>query len=165
LGYQVRKLPIEIPQPGANDAGRHLAHQLLKARSERRDACVISGGETTVKLAEPPLRGRGGRNQQVALSALVELRRLNGQGNISQSAGRWVILSAGTDGEDGPTDAAGAIVDGELLNDVYPGSYAPETCLARNDAYSYFDHVGRLLKTGATGTNVGDLRVILWRPQ
>lgn len=116
-------------------------------------ACVLSGGETTVTLAEP--HGLGGRNQEFVLAALLALRKCG--------LDRVVLLSGGTDGEDGPTDAAGAIADGETLTRAAALALLPEGFLVRNDAYHFFEATGDLLKTGLTETNVMDVRVLLVR--
>jgi len=108
--------------------------------------CVLFGGETTVTMGPNP--GKGGRNQEFVLAFLHKL----GQEGI----GRVVVLSAGTDGEDGPTDAAGAVGAPPLSDDA--GDF-----LRRHDAYHFFDRVGGLLHTGLTGTNVMDVCVILVR--
>lgn len=107
-------------------------------------ACVITGGETTVTLRGD---GLGGRNQEFALSAAIDIAGLS---NV-------IIFSAGTDGSDGPTDAAGAIADGRTLA---RNPRAPEF-LARNDSYRYFEGLGDLIITGPTNTNVMDVRLIL----
>ena len=119
-------------------------------RSIRRDhlplappVCILAGGETTVAL--PAEAGKGGRNQELALAGLLRLHDVD----------NFVWLSAGTDGEDGPTDAAGAIFDATT-----PVQGAAEA-LARHDAYSFWQRVGGLLQTGLTGTNVMDVNVIL----
>jgi glycerate 2-kinase len=114
--------------------------------------CLLSGGETTVRLATD--HGRGGRNQQFVLAALNKLG-LNGMSKV-------VVLSGGTDGEDGPTDAAGAIADETTWHKASSGNLQPTAFLARNDAYSFFEATGDLLKTGLTQTNVMDVRVILF---
>jgi hydroxypyruvate reductase/glycerate 2-kinase len=110
-------------------------------------ACLLSGGETTVTLGPEP--GRGGRNQELVLAALVELGT-RGMKNV-------VVLSGGTDGEDGPTDAAGAVADEGTLG----RAEGAEEHLVRHDAYPFFEAAGDLLKTGLTQTNVMDVRVIL----
>ncbi|OAI41125.1 hydroxypyruvate reductase [Planctomycetaceae bacterium SCGC AG-212-D15] len=127
-------------------------------RSIRGDAwplsppvCLLSGGETTVTLAAD--HGAGGRNQEFVLAALAYLGR-EGLRDV-------VVLSGGTDGEDGPTDAAGAIADGGTLTRAEKHGLTPAPFLARNDAYSYFAATGDLLKTGLTETNVMDVRVML----
>jgi glycerate 2-kinase len=108
--------------------------------------CIIGGGETTVNLGSSP--GKGGRNQEFVLAFVQEMGEL---------MGRFTILSGGTDGEDGPTDAAGAIADGQTLQT----SLNPADYLDRHDAYHFFEQAGGLLKTGLTGTNVMDVRVML----
>jgi glycerate-2-kinase len=115
--------------------------------------CLISGGEGVVRLAPPAVRGRGGRNQQLALAALIEI--------IEQGTGDFCFVSAGTDGEDGPTDAAGAIVDAGVIQSAQSQGLDPADFLRRNDAYPFFAAAGGLLKTGPTNTNVCDLRVVV----
>ena len=116
-------------------------------------ACVISGGEPVVKLSETAQSRRGGRNQELVLAALAEA--------WDSGLDRLVILSGGTDGEDGPTDAAGAIADQELWRTVRTRQLHPEPFLAINDSYTYFESTEGLLLTGPTHTNVMDLRVAL----
>jgi hydroxypyruvate reductase len=121
--------------------------------------CFISGGEPVVRLVPPERRGKGGRNQQLVLAALLEYLR-------EHSTIPLYFLSGGTDGEDGPTDAAGAWFDPQMLESLTQRmsadtNFRPESFLERNDAYTFFQPLGTLLKTGATGTNVCDLRVIL----
>ena len=106
-----------------------------------------------MKLVESSRRGLGGRNQQLVLSALVELADDGAEG--------IVLLSGGTDGEDGPTDAAGAIFDADVLAAAAQLNLDPADYLARNDAYHFFDPLGALVKTGPTHTNVCDVRVML----
>jgi glycerate 2-kinase len=113
--------------------------------------CVLSGGETTVTL--PPKHGRGGRNQEFVLAALHKLGA-NGMRGV-------VILSGGTDGEDGPTDAAGALADAGSLVRASNLLLSSEAYLRGHDAYSFFERTGDLLKTGLTQTNVMDVRVML----
>jgi glycerate 2-kinase len=113
--------------------------------------CVLSGGETTVTLT--PQHGRGGRNQEFVLSALVHLGA-SGMRNV-------VVLSGGTDGEDGPTDAAGALADAATLSRAAQAGLDPAIYLQRHDAYPFFEATGDLLKTGLTQTNVMDVRVLL----
>ncbi len=110
--------------------------------------CLLSGGETTVNITGP---GKGGRNQEFALAAALAI---TGRQNL-------VVLSAGTDGTDGPTDAAGAIVDSLTVENARLAKLDPKSFLANNDSYSFFNQTGELLITGPTGTNVMDLRVIL----
>jgi glycerate 2-kinase len=115
-----------------------------------RPACVISGGETTVTLRG---KGRGGRNQEFALAAAIDIAGLS----------NTVILSAGTDGADGPTDAAGAIADGTTLDRARALGLDAAAFLAGNDSYHFFEATGDLIKTGPTGTNVADIQLILVR--
>ena len=108
--------------------------------------CVLSGGETTVTLAGD---GLGGRNQEFVLASAIEIAGME----------NTVVLSAGTDGTDGPTDAAGAIADGGTV--ARAGSASAREYLSRNDSYHYFEPINGLIKTGPTGTNVMDLRILL----
>ena len=119
--------------------------------------CVLSGGETTVTL--PKEHGRGGRNQEFALAAARHLAAREQE----SSRGRWLVLSGGTDGEDGPTDAAGACADADTLSRARRLGLDPRTFLDRHDAYNFFEGTGDLLKTGLTRTNVMDVRVFLVR--
>ena len=111
-------------------------------------ACIISGGETTVTIKGS---GLGGRNQEFALTAVKEIDAL----------ANTVILSAGTDGNDGPTDAAGAIVDHQTAQRARDLEMDPDAYLANNDAYHFFEPLSDLFITGPTNTNVMDLRIML----
>ena len=113
--------------------------------------CLLSGGETTVTLT--PGHGKGGRNQEFVLAAALKLGR-KGMRDV-------VVLSGGTDGEDGPTDAAGAIADAGTLERADALGLNPLSFLDRHDAYTFFDATGDLLRTGLTGTTVMDVRVML----
>lgn len=117
-----------------------------------RPACVLAGGETTVTLRG---KGRGGRNQEMALSFLRDLASTPARGSSA------VFLSAGTDGDDGPTDAAGAFADRLNLERALALGLDPQDYLERNDSHSFFEAAGGLFKTGQTGTNVGDIQVLL----
>lgn len=111
-------------------------------------ACILSGGETTVVLRGD---GRGGRNQHFALALAPDI-----------SGPRFVVaLCAGTDGTDGPTDAAGAVIDNTTIARAEDGGLDYRSFLDNNDAYTFFSRTGELLKTGPTNTNVMDLRVVL----
>ncbi len=116
--------------------------------------CILSGGETTVKLGNNP--GKGGRNQQMALAFLGALSNF---GFENQALNNITFLPAGTDGEDGPTDAAGAFVDSQTL--LKSGSMNIKDYLLGHNAYQYFENSDSLFKPGPTGTNVMDLRVLL----
>ncbi|MCH8923927.1 MAG: DUF4147 domain-containing protein, partial [Planctomycetes bacterium] len=137
----------------AEPIGRHLAEMALRMRGRRGPDCLIAGGEPTVELVEIKQRGLGGRNQQLALAALERLAKDTGQG--------IALLSAGTDGEDGPTDAAGALVDASVIAAASEKHMSPGDYLARNDAYHFFDPLNSLIKTGPTHTNVCDRRVVV----
>lgn len=118
----------------------------------QRPACIIAGGETTVTLLG---EGKGGRNQEMALSFLAEI-----ESNPEGSEGIW-FLAASTDGNDGPTDAAGAFADPEVLAAGRNEGLTVQDYLKRNDSYHYFDRIGFLLKTGPTNTNVCDVQILL----
>src|SRR5207302_413460 len=113
--------------------------------------CILSGGETTVTLSAE--HGLGGRNQEFALAAVAYL----GEDGMRDMG----VLSGGTDGEDGPTDAAGAVADEETLRTARQRGLSPVVFLTRNDAYHFFEATGGLLRTGLTQTNVMDVRVFL----
>jgi hydroxypyruvate reductase len=110
--------------------------------------CVLCGGETTVTLQGD---GRGGRNQEFALAAALAIEGLD---NI-------VVLSGGTDGTDGPTDAAGAIADGTTLARARENGLDPKDFLQRNDSYNFFQKLDDLIMTGPTRTNVMDIYLLL----
>ena len=114
----------------------------------RAPLCLIAGGETVVTLRGG---GRGGRNQELALAAGIALA---GSANVT-------LLAAGTDGTDGPTDAAGAFVDGSSCRRGARRGALARDCLERNDAYGFFESEGGLFRTGPTGTNVMDLALVL----
>lgn len=127
--------------------------QFSKSYSHPLPACIITGGETTVEVKG---KGLGGRNQHMALSALIEMK----QRNPSETAS-LTFLAAGTDGTDGPTDAAGAIADIESIALSVQKKIDPVAYFENFDAYSFFKQTGGLLKTGPTQTNVMDLVLVL----
>ncbi len=114
----------------------------------RQSMCFIYGGETTVTVRGD---GTGGRNTELALAFALAVSGIDG----------ITFLSGGTDGTDGPTDAAGAIVDGSTTPDARAKGLDPEDYLSRNDSYSFFKEAGGLVITGPTGTNVMDLYIAL----
>ncbi len=128
------------------------AARVVQTVRDNTPRLALFGGETTVTLRG---RGRGGRNQELALRVALAL------------AGRpgWRFLSAGTDGRDGPTDAAGAIVDGETTLRIRAAGGDPERLLADNDSHAALALSGDLLVTGATGTNVADLQILTLDPE
>ena len=152
-GYRTTSTTAKELEGPAEHIGRELAQQAIEMKRMPGPTCHISGGEPTVVLVDPDRRGRGGRNQQLALAAGEVLFRENAAGCL--------ILSGGTDGEDGPTDAAGALADFDLMTKAARRGFSPADYLARNDAYRFFDAVDGLIRTGPTQTNVGDLRVLL----
>ena len=112
-----------------------------------RPACIVAGGETTVKIIG---NGFGGRNQELALAAVPNLTGLT----------ETFLVTLATDGDDGPTDAAGAIVTGDTYARAKALGLDPDAFLHRNDSYNYFNPLGDLLKPGITETNVCDLTFI-----
>jgi len=153
LGYDPVVELAASSEPTAEEVASQLVHKMLRMHRGGKGDCIISGGEPVVRLISPALRGKGGRNQQLVLAALCQL--------MHEPMGPFVFLSAGTDGEDGPTDAAGAWFDSDTPARVAALSLDPTAFLRRNDAYHFFDKLGNLIKTGFTETNVGDLRVIV----
>lgn len=121
---------------------------------------LISGGEPSVSIPEVAneTRGKGGRNQQLAI---LLAQKLQSCAWSDEAKSRICFLSGGTDGEDGPTDAAGAFCDAKILDQAARKEITPDNFIRRFDAYSFFDRVGGLLKTGPTHTNVCDLRVLV----
>jgi hydroxypyruvate reductase len=150
LGYEVAL--VESPVVGeARAAGvEHPRRVAVATRDLAGPVCVVSSGETTVTVVG---RGRGGRNQELALAAAPEMGRLGPAA---------VLASVGTDGVDGPTDAAGAMVDSATQARARSLALRPPAMyLAENDSYAFFDQLGDLIRTGPTGTNVGDLQVVV----
>ncbi|HVP92539.1 MAG TPA: MOFRL family protein, partial [Acidobacteriota bacterium] len=121
---------------------------LVSGNPVKKPAAIVAGGETTVAVVG---KGKGGRNQEIALAAAIKLSGLDGV----------VVASFSTDGIDGPTDAAGAIVDGKTLSRAQKIGLSAEEFLANNDSYDYFSKLNDLLFTGSTGTNVNDVSVIV----
>jgi glycerate-2-kinase len=159
-GYSHAMHVAEQLEGAAEDVGRHLATMALRMRDEAGPDCLITGGEPTVRLAPPHVRGRGGRNQQLVLAALEHLLALGPASRRGPIAG-LALLSGGTDGEDGPTDAAGAYIDASVVAAMQAHELAPGEFLRRSDAYHFFAPLDALLKTGPTNTNVCDLRVVV----
>jgi glycerate-2-kinase len=159
-GYKQTMFSAGNSEGEAEDVGRELI-QLGLEMSDADSDCLIHGGEPVVTLTSPEKRGIGGRNQQLVLASICELIRLYGDAPIPLA-----ILSGSTDGEDGPTDAAGAWIDTitwEILTKKIKqdSNFNPESFLKRNDAYNFFKELNVLIKTGITGTNVCDLRIVI----
>ncbi len=147
-GYDVQVHAAPVTGEAEHAAAAY-AHRLPSAaRGAARPQCVLSGGETTVTVAG---RGRGGRNQEFALALAVPL---------ASRGGSAVVASIGTDGIDGPTDAAGALVDTTpVARAAAAGLGPPQAYLDNNDSYTFFHALGDLVVTGPTATNVGDVQV------
>jgi hydroxypyruvate reductase len=149
-GFQPLLLTTYL-QGEAREAGRALAAVARQVAADgrplSRPACLVAGGETTVTLRGD---GLGGRNQELALGAVADLAGLP----------QVALVTLATDGGDGPTDAAGAVVTGETLARAQALGLDPAGHLARNDAYRFFDPLGDLLKPGPTQTNVNDLAFV-----
>jgi len=151
LGYNTLILSSSIQGETREVAKVHaaIAKEILNSGIPvKPPACIISGGETTVTVRG---KGLGGRNQEFVLASAIEIDGLRGV----------VVLSGGTDGTDGPTDAAGAIADGATVKRAQQMGLNPWDYLADNDSYHFFQKLGDLLITGPTNTNVMDLRLIL----
>lgn len=162
LGYEVKLASTSITGE-ARDVGRELAHTALgiagDAARRDRSACVVSAGETTVTVTGA---GTGGRNQEVALGAAIALDAASlDEGDGHSSARQIMVASVGTDGIDGPTDAAGAIATADTLARARARGLDAHAALADNDSYRFFDALDDLIITGATGTNVMDLHIVL----
>ena len=151
LGYNTLILSTMLEGETADVAKVHvgIAKEILKTGQPiNPPACVLSGGETTVTIKGS---GLGGRNQEFVLAAALDLEGLESV----------VVLSCGTDGTDGPTDAAGAIADGHTIQRAELLGLNPADSLADNDSYHFFARLEDLIKTGPTNTNVMDLRIML----
>ncbi len=152
LGFDTEIVTDKL-QGEAREAAVYLADLAKMVRSSRKGGkpmCLLSGGETTVNVKGS---GKGGRNQELALAFALEIEGVDG----------ITLLSAGTDGTDGPTDATGAIVDGETIHFARKLGVDPEKYLENNDSYNFFKKIdeGHHLITGPTGTNVMDVQIIM----
>jgi glycerate 2-kinase len=151
LGYRPLLLSSTMCGETREVAGVHaeVVREILSSGNPAKPPiCLLSGGETTVTVTG---EGRGGRNQEFALAAAIQL----------SGASRWLVLSAGTDGTDGPTDAAGAFADGATVARASAAGSSPEQQLLENDSYTVFQSIKDLVKTGPTGTNVMDIHLFL----
>ncbi len=149
-GYRTTVISTELSGE-ASSVAKELATKTIGLKKTLKQAdkvCLVAGGETTVTVRGS---GKGGRNMELALVFGMEIRGLTG----------ITFLSAGTDGTDGPTDAAGAIVDGRTFEKAASAGLEPQEYLRNNDSYTFFERIGDLLITGPTGTNVMDIQVIL----
>ena len=151
LGYRPVVLSTLVEGETREIAAMHCAiarEALLSGRPAKPPVCFISGGETTVTLKGD---GKGGRNMEFALASALAL---DGVEDV-------LAFSAGTDGTDGPTDAAGAWASGRTAEQARARGLSPRAFLARNDSYNFFAQTGGLVMTGPTGTNVMDVRLML----
>lgn len=151
LGYQPLLLSAEIGGETREIAKMHVAiarECQMSCQPVQPPACLISGGETTVTIHG---QGLGGRNQEFALAALLEIQEQSGV----------LACSLGTDGTDGPTEAAGGLADSRVWFEARQEGLDPEAFLADNDAYHFLNQTGGLIVTGPTGNNVMDCRIIL----
>jgi glycerate 2-kinase len=151
-GYQTTILSTEL-QGEARELGKWLAGKTLEARrsvsgNQGKKICLVAGGETTVTVRG---NGLGGRNMELALFFAIAIKGVQGV----------TLLSAGTDGTDGPTDAAGAIVDGTTVEKAEKTGIIADDYLNNNDSYTFFKAINELFITGPTGTNVMDIQIIL----
>jgi glycerate 2-kinase len=147
--YQVVVLDEPVVGESRIAGPQQVERMIAAARTLTRPACIVSTGETTVTVTG---NGRGGRNQELALASA----------ELLSSVDAAALASAGTDGVDGPTDAAGAIVDSSTVRRATAaGLPSIHSYLHNNDAYAFFDRLGDLIRTGPTGTNVDDLQVLL----
>jgi glycerate 2-kinase len=142
-GFSTRIISDKL-QGEAGEVGRGLVNLLKEETQLKRPFCLLAGGETTVTIRG---KGKGGRNQELALGAVNPLKEMKDV----------MLVSVATDGEDGPTDAAGAVVTDESARRAESLGVDADDHLSRNDAYSFFERLGDLVKTGPSGTNVNDL--------
>lgn len=160
IGYEVH---VQSATTVEDDAERvaerlwNLVGQRLEHGDLTRPCLFVSGGEPTVTLRDPA--GKGGRNQHLALAFLEHLLR-----SPIDFPGQIELVSLGTDGEDGPTDAAGAVVHSQVIAQTRRLNLSPADYLNRNDSYRFFEQVGGLIKTGPTHTNVCDVRILALKP-
>jgi glycerate 2-kinase len=149
-GYHATIISTELSGE-ASCVAKELARKAIETQSKMKKGekvCLIAGGETTVTVRGD---GKGGRNTEMALAFGIEIKGASG----------ITFLSAGTDGQDGPTDAAGAITDGNMFDDAVSMGLDPLQYLKRNDSYHFFKKSNGLVITGPTGTNVMDVQIIL----
>jgi len=147
LGYE----PVVLTRSLSGEARDTAREFVARGRALTAPACLIAGGETTVTVRGG---GVGGRCQEFALAAAIELA---GSGNLT-------VLAAGTDGTDGPTDAAGAIADGSTVARATAARLDAQSFLEADDAYSFFGKLSDLVMTGPTGTNLLDVYLLLADP-
>jgi hydroxypyruvate reductase len=148
-GYHVVRLDHPVIGEARQAAVSEVREIFRRADRVARPACFVASGETTVRVTG---RGKGGRNQEFVLAA---------SGLFAEAGTPSAVVSVGTDGVDGPTDAAGAYADSSTAARAAAAGLSAEGFLADNDAYAFFAALGDLVHTGLTGTNVGDLQIVL----
>ncbi len=159
LGYHV-VVDTVCDEWEASAAARYLLERLFALEQQYERVCLISGGEVTVRLGQHS--GRGGRNQQFALWCALELQRHAAEAPSGRLPGpRHVVLSAGSDGVDGSSPAAGALADDTTAARAVALRLEPEAALSAFDAYPLFAALGDLVVTGPTGNNLRDLRILI----
>jgi hydroxypyruvate reductase len=151
LGFDTSIISDKIEGEARTTAHEHL-NMILPLLSSQQPQCFLFGGETTVTVTG---NGLGGRNQEYILSLIDKIQEMDG----------LFIMSSGTDGIDGPTDAAGAWIDGSSSMRAERRRLEPLQTLANNDAYNFFKALNQLIITGPTGTNVMDIAIYLWFPR
>ena len=151
-GFRAVVISDAVTGEARTAAGRWLDEAWKVLAMHEGLVCVVSAGETTVRVTGS---GRGGRNQEFVLALARQLSTIDRE---------LMVASVGTDGIDGPTDAAGAIVDRSTLSRAAAKSASPEAALDNNDSYPFFDSLGDLIRLGRTDTNVGDMQVLLAGP-
>jgi hydroxypyruvate reductase len=151
MGFKTAILSRQMHGEAREQGARFGARLRSRANTIRTPACYLMGGETTVTVSG---QGHGGRNQEFALAAATSICDCD---NI-------VVASLASDGIDGPTDAAGAVVDGQTLTLIQRAGFSPEQSLQQNNSYPALESAAALWKTGATGTNVADLVIGLVYP-
>ena len=144
----------------AHDYAAFIAGLACSMSAAPKPVCLLAGGELTVEVRG---KGRGGRNSEFVLASLLEFAEEEVASAMSSGL-EWLVLSVGTDGVDGPTDAAGAWADAATLGRAKQLGLDAESYLDANDSYSFFEKTGNLVLTGPTGTNVCDVRIFLIRP-
>ncbi|MFP4165436.1 MAG: glycerate kinase [Chitinispirillaceae bacterium] len=148
VGY--KPILIETPLTGeASDAFSRIHGRIKELSVSGQKYCIIAGGETTVTLGE--IHGQGGRNQELALSAAFQI----------EASPNITFLSCSTDGSDGPTDAAGAVVDSYTIRDLRERNIDPRKHLLEHNSYTALNAAGSLVRTGPTNTNVMDIQIAL----
>ncbi|MDZ7766018.1 MAG: DUF4147 domain-containing protein [Melioribacteraceae bacterium] len=148
LGYSAKIIDSKI-EGNVRSVAQLIARYIKESAHIKEPTCLLFGGETTVNVKGS---GKGGRNQELVLSTLMELKEI---------VTRFTFASFGTDGRDGPTDAAGAYIDHKTWEKVTQFNLDPIPYLEKNDSYNFFKKLNQLIVTGSTGTNVMDLQIVL----